>query len=315
MKLKDRHPGALLLFFAAVLVVTMLTRHPVTALMSLLAAFILRIRLAGLRKALKSLLYLIPMILLMVVFNSLFNDRGMTLLFSFRKLSMTLESAVYGLVAGIVLSAVMLWFQSYSDMMDSGRFLALMGKNLPVISMMISMIFRFIPESMAHGREIEMSRRALLGDPQRRFRLADAIRMTSVLMAWSMENAIETADAMRAKAFDAGRRRAYGRISWSGRDIPSLAATAAFAAMAATGGIAGGSAFLYYPYLTIPSRAWTGGAMAIWLFGCAALFSIPFLTDGISALSDRIRDARRRAAPLDPLVAAMFPQMKTGGQR
>ena len=314
MKLKEGHPAVILLFFGAVLVVTMLTRHPATALLSLLAAFILRIRLAGLKKALKSLLYLIPMMLLMVVFNSLFNDRGMTSLFSFWKLSMTLESVIYGLVSGFVLSAVMLWFQSYNDMMDSGRFLALMGKRLPVISMMISMIFRFIPQAMAHGREIEISRRALLGDPQRRFRLAEAIRMTSVLMAWSMENAIETADSMRAKSFDAGRRRAYGRIRWSGRDIPALASIIIFTTIAAAGGAAGGSAFLYYPYLTIPARAWEGGAVAIWHLGCAALFSIPFLTDGIFSLSDRIRDARRQAVPIDPLVTAMFPQMKRGGQ-
>ncbi|NLB27506.1 MAG: hypothetical protein GX819_00955, partial [Clostridiaceae bacterium] len=170
------------------------------------------------------------------------------------------------------------------------------------------------PQAMAHGREIEISRRALLGDPQRRFRLAEAIRMTSVLMAWSMENAIETADSMRAKSFDAGRRRAYGRIRWSGRDIPALASIIIFTTIAAAGGAAGGSAFLYYPYLTIPARAWEGGAVAIWHLGCAALFSIPFLTDGIFSLSDRIRDARRQAAPIDPLVTAMFPQMKRGGQ-
>ncbi|HPX92845.1 MAG TPA: energy-coupling factor transporter transmembrane component T [Bacillota bacterium] len=313
MKLKDRHPAVILFFFAAVLVLTLSTHHPAIALMSLLSAFLLRVRLAGIRKAARSLPYLVPMTLLMILFNSLFNDRGLTVLFSIRRLSVTLESVLYGLVSGLMLSAVMLWFQSYNNMMDSGRFLALMGRRLPVISMMISMIFRLIPESVAHGHEIEMSRRALLGEPKGRFRLAGAIRMTTVLMAWSMENAIETADAMRAKAFDAGRRRAYGRIRRSARDIPPMAAMALFLALAAAGALAGGSAFLYYPFLAVPTRARAGWAMAGWLTGSAALFAVPFLADALSVLSDRIREARRQRADTDPFVTAMVPRIKSGG--
>jgi len=67
-----------------------------------------------------------------------------------------------------------------------------------VINMMISMIFRYIPDTVRHGREIEMSQRALLGsdDGHRKTKVARAIRLASILMAWSMENAIETADSI-----------------------------------------------------------------------------------------------------------------------
>lgn len=310
MSLRERHPSVILIFFGAVLVVTMATRHPAVALLSFSSAALLRLRLAGPGRTGKSLLYLIPMILMMVIFNSLFNDRGMTLLFSWGALTVTLESVAYGLVSGLILSAVMLWFQSYNDLMDNGRFLALLGGKLPVISMMVSMIFRFIPQTMAHGREIEINRRALVGQPTKRLTLPSAIRMTSILMAWSMENAIETADAMKAKAFDSGKRRAYGRIRRTADDLPPLLMTLLFLILLAMGWIWGGSRFLYYPYLAIPDRAGSGGALLLWLGGALGLFLTPFLTAGLSWVLDQVRYARRQPLEIDPMVRAMLPRIK-----
>ena len=111
----------------------------------------------------RSLLYLLPVLLIITCFNPLVNESGMTELFAIGGRSFTLEALLYGLVSGLTLLSVILWFSSYSDLMENGRFLAMLGRRLPVISMMISMIFRYIPDTVRHGREIEMSQRALLG--------------------------------------------------------------------------------------------------------------------------------------------------------
>lgn len=308
MSLKSRHPGVILFFFASVLVVTMSTRHPGTSLLSFILAFLFRIRLTGLRRAIRSLAYLVPMTLLMILFNSLFNDRGLTVLLILGSWRLTLESLFYGLVSGLVLSSVMLWFQSYSDLMESGRFLALLGNRLPVISMMVAMIFRLIPQTLSHGRQIDLGRRALTGEPKRRVKLGGAIRMISILMAWSMENAIETADAMRAKAFDAGRRRAYGRLRWSSGDFVLMAVNTFLLVITALGGLLGGSAFLYYPMLAFPDRAIQGQALTLWLVAGGFLFALPLLADLTLAASGPLLDSRCRPVGMDPLVAAMMPK-------
>ena len=179
----------------------MLVRHPVIAGISFLFAVLLRLRLSGIAKTLKSILYILPMLVLITCFNALANDRGMTVLFTIGRRSFSLEALLYGFISGLTLLSVLFWFSCYSDLMDNGRFLAMLGKRLPVISMMVSMIFRYIPDTIRHGREIDMSQRALLGsdDRQRKAKVTRAVRLASILMAWSMENAIETADAMRAK--------------------------------------------------------------------------------------------------------------------
>ena len=103
------------------------------------------------RKVGHSLFYLLPMILMITLLNGLYSDRGMTLLFRGAPSPCQSKVFLYGLISGISLSAVILWFQNYHDTMESGRFLAVLGKRLPVISMMVSMIFRAIPDTLEQG--------------------------------------------------------------------------------------------------------------------------------------------------------------------
>ncbi|HZK28647.1 MAG TPA: energy-coupling factor transporter transmembrane component T [Clostridia bacterium] len=306
MTLKRRHPTVILVFYMTVLVVTMSTHHPVAAALSFAFALILRFRVVGFRKAVRSLVYLLPMVVLIALFNSLFNNRGITVIATIGSMTFSLESALYGLVSGVMLSAVMLWFQSYNDMMESGRFLAILGKRLPVISMMVSMIFRFIPDTLAHGREIDMSRRALMGSPKPRVRLTFAVSLMSSLMAWSMENAIVTADAMKAKAYDSGKRRPYARVRWTAGDIAPVLLIILTVVTVILGWVCGGTAFAYYPLLDFHERVWAGGGFFIWISGCLALFALPFLLDTGVRILDRLYAARRQASEIDPFVTALL---------
>ncbi len=317
MALKRYHPAVVFLYFAAMLLVTMLVHHPVIACISFVFAVLLRCRVTGFAKALRSLLYLLPMLLIITCFNALVNESGMTELFAIGGRSFTLEALLYGLVSGLTLLSVILWFSSYSDLMENGRFLAMLGRRLPVISMMISMIFRYIPDTVRHGREIEMSQRALLGsdDGYRKTKVARAIRLASILMAWSMENAIETADSMRAKGYQSGLRRPYARVRWTQRDVMPLLLTLLLTGLAVISVLLGGAAFLFYPEWYIPSRAFEDGRLYV-LFGVfIALSALPLLLD----LGEKIRDVlslgqHRASREIDPFVAAMLPHQDLDGE-
>ncbi len=289
----------------------MLVRHPVIAGISFIFAFLLRWRLTGIAKTLKSLLYLLPMLVTIACFNALANDRGATALFAIGQRSFSLEALLYGLVSGVTLLTVLLWFSCYNDLMENGRFLAMLGKRLPVISMMVSMIFRYIPDTLRHGREIDMSQRALLGsdDRHRKAKVTRAIRLASILMAWSMENAVETADAMKAKGYQSGLRRPYARVRWTQRDVTPTLLTVLLTCLAVIGIIMGGAAFLFYPEWYIPSRALEGGRLYVLAGVFSVLGALPLLLD----LGERVRDAlslRHRRSPdkISPYVSAMLPR-------
>jgi energy-coupling factor transport system permease protein len=318
LTLKRYHPVVIFLYFAAVLLVTMLVQHPVIAGISFFFAVLLKWRVVGVVKTLKSLWHLLPMLAIITCINALVNDSGMTVLFTIGRRSFSLEALLYGLVAGLTLLAVILWFSSYSDLMENGRFLAMLGRRLPVISMMVSMIFRYIPDTLQHGREIDMSQRALLGsdDRHRKTKVARAIRLVSILMAWSMENAIETADSMRAKGYQAQCRRPYARVRWTLRDVMSLLLIVLLSVLAVIGVAMGGAAFLFYPEWFIPARALAGGRLYILAGAFVALGGLPFLLDVEQWLRDFASHRRRPSScKISPFVAAMLPCCGSASQR
>ncbi len=310
MALKRYHPTLVFLFFIGVLVLTMLKNHPAIALVSFTFALLLRFRVAGVKKTLRSLLFFIPMIAVIALFNFFFNSNGITELFTIGHRTFMLEPMLFGLVSGLILVSVMMWFFSYSDLMDNGRFLAMLGKRLPVISMMISMIFRYIPDTIEHGREIDMSQKALMGadDGSRKAKIQRAIRLTSVLMAWSMENAIETADSMKAKGYQAGLRKPYARVRWTSRDVLPLICLLLMISLVVACIILGAAAFLFYPDWYIPSRALKGGLLYYLIGAFSLLSAFPLILDLIDFVRDKMTQARQNAGKyIDPFVMAMLP--------
>ena len=100
------HPAVNFLFFALVLVFSMVLMHPVCLLISLLGAVLYVIQLNG-RKGLRfSLKIALPVMLLAALVNPAFNHAGVTVLAYLPGGNpLTLESILYGLAAGCMLCA------------------------------------------------------------------------------------------------------------------------------------------------------------------------------------------------------------------
>ena len=115
------HPLCNFLFFALVLLFTMTLQHPAYLAASLGGAICYRACLRG--RAAVLLLRMVPLSLTAAVINPLFNHRGVTILWYFPSGNpLTLESMLYGLGAAAMLSAVILWFACYTEVMTSDKF-------------------------------------------------------------------------------------------------------------------------------------------------------------------------------------------------
>ena len=195
----------------------MLTLNPVYLLLSFLAALALNLYLEGAAKLLRFFRSFIPLHLLIVLANALFSGNGLTVLFYLRLRPVTLESAIYGFAAGLMLLTILLWFRAYQEVSSSDQLLSVGGKRFPVTSLLLGMVLRYVPDTVEHGHKVKMSQKALLGEEKmpRRESLAFYTRMSSVLMSWSMENALDTSIAMRAKGYPSDRRSNYKRDRFS----------------------------------------------------------------------------------------------------
>lgn len=220
------HPAINFLFFALVLIFTMFFMHPACLVLSLGCALTYGLRLTG-RKTLRFILVsLLPLMLLAALINPAFNHQGATLLAYLPSGNpLTLESIAYGLGAATMLAAVILWFRCYSVVMTSDKFVYLFGRIIPSLSLVLSMALRFVPKFHAQAKEVARAQRCLGRDLStgRLFsRARTGVTILSILITWSLESAIETADSMRSRGYGLPGRSAFSIYHFDGRDRAAL---------------------------------------------------------------------------------------------
>ncbi len=288
------HPAVPCAYFTCVLAFTMLAFHPVLTALSLAAALAESAVLRGWRAAGRSLLWLFPVVAVIALANPLFTSAGSTEVFRLGMHAVYAESFAYGACMGAMLAAVVLWFSAASRVLTSGKIMALMANVLPTVTLMVSMAMRLVPQFVRRGAEIRAVQAACMparaggrgrageGEGEGAFvrktvglreRAAANLRLVSVLMGWSMEDSLETADVMRARGWGAKERRTtYARYRFRARDGAALALLAALTCASAFLAWTACSQFAFYPR-TSTLVVWWG------YLPCVAFLCVPLLLE------------------------------------
>ena len=263
MKNKDAfsgyHPIINFLYYALVLLFSMCLMHPVYLIISLTGALAYDIYLKG-RKAVRfAVMGLLPMAVIAALVNPAFNHEGQTILTYLPSGNpLTLESILYGVAAAVMLASVVLWFSSYNDVMTSDKFVYLFGRMIPALSLVLSMALRFIPKFKSQMEVVSEAQSCIGRDTKTGSiirRVGNAVKIFSIMVTWSLENAIETADSMRSRGYGLPGRTAFSIYRFDDRDKTALAWLIFCGAYILSGWLAGGMYFRYYP--TVKTAAWT----------------------------------------------------------
>lgn len=250
----EYHPVINFAYFAVVLVFTMFVNNPVILAISFFTAFIYSIYLNGIRMIKFYLKTGLPVFLLIAIINPLFNHGGVTIISYFPDGNpFTLESLIYGIVSAFLISAVMLWFSCINKIMISDKIIYLFGKITPKLGLLISMILRFIPKFKTQFQLVRNAQRCIgkditNGKPLQRIR--NAVRIFSIMILWSMENSIQTADSMKSRGYGLPHRTSYSPYRFVKRDSAFLAVMFLFVLFILIGVIKGITEFYYFPLIS-----------------------------------------------------------------
>lgn len=248
------HPLVNFLFFALVLAYSMVLMHPVCLAVSLLGALLYAGQLEGRRALARHLRVALPVLLLAALVNPAFNHAGVTILIYLPSGNpLTLESILYGLAAGTMLCAVVLWFVCFNRVITSDKFVYLFGRVIPALSLVLSMTLRFVP---LFRRQLETVRQAQFcigrdastGSAWQRAR--KAVTIFSIMVTWALENAIETADSMKSRGYGLKGRTAFSIFRMEERDRYALLWLGFCGVYLTCGAMAGGLKWWYFPALT-----------------------------------------------------------------
>lgn len=249
-----RHPAVNLMFFAAAAIFAMMFDHPVFIGISFSAALAYAVKLKG-KAALKMFFCaLLPLLIFVVLINTVFAGYGVTVLYTFASgKRITLESAVCGGVTGSLVVTMLLWFACFNEVVTEDKFMYAFGGRMPNTALMLLMVFRFVPLYKRQLSETLSARRAagLAQSSGRAAELKNACAAVSGVITRALENAIETADSMKSRGYGSGRRTSCSRFTFSPADAVMIIEILVLSAVIAAGKLSGFAEASYNPIIEI----------------------------------------------------------------
>ncbi len=271
------HPVVLVVYVVGVLLVTMLALEPVFVVLSLAGALVFGGLSRGWREVARFVRWQLVLVVVVAVANFVLSPSGATELFRVGTRAFYLESLLFGVCMGALLVAIMVWFWDFSELLTSEKVEAVFGNVAPVLAIMISMIARLIPQFVRQGRAIDEVQRACTAAAgtsasasgagadtaaegaadNPKLGLQARFRQISVLVGWSLEDSLETANAMKARGWGYARRRStYERFSFGRSDAGALLVIGALVVASVIGAIVVGQSFHFYPTINAALSGW-----------------------------------------------------------
>lgn len=251
---KGYHPLVNVLFFISIIAFGMLLRHPVYLVISFISSTAYYLKLSGKDGRKTVFRFLLPMLLFVVIINSFFNHYGVTTLFILPSgNNFTFEALVMGIVSGITVVSVIQWFFCCNEVVTEDKFMHIFGRILPKGALVVSMILRFVPLYRRRYKEISQARKSmgLNGTDSFICKMKNTFKNIGILVSWSFENAIETADSMKARGYGLKGRTYYSRFQWHTGDTLALILLVLFDALIIFGLVSNSAYCIYNPYVII----------------------------------------------------------------
>ena len=247
----EYHPFINLIYFAFTISFSLVLTHPLAQGISLVCAVIYAVSITGKKSVIFLLKYCLPMVLLTAFINPAFNHEGATTLLYFPNGNpLTLESILYGFSAGVMIITTLMWFSSFNRVMTTDKFIYLFGKVIPALSLVLSMSLRFVPKFKSQMQTVTEAQRSIGRDVSNGSllqRTKTAIHIFSIMITWSLENAIETADSMKSRGYGLKGRTAFSIYRFEERDKYALIWLSFCGLFIIAGALLNAFGFRYFP--------------------------------------------------------------------
>ncbi|MHA6532903.1 energy-coupling factor transporter transmembrane component T [Paenibacillus sp. BAC0078] len=210
---RSMHPSVALVYYAGLLLFAVLVFHPLFLATEIAGLAVLLLLQGQGRQLLRGLPFYLLMAGSVTVLNPLFSHRGAHILFYFMDQPITLEAVLYGLMMSAVLLTLFVLFISYNYTVTADKFMYLFAAAVPRTTLLTLMALRFVPLFQRRLRQITLIQRTRGVDIRTgglRKRMKDGMTLLKVLLAWSLEEALQTADSMKARGYGVRKRSVYG---------------------------------------------------------------------------------------------------------
>ncbi len=252
------HPVINFTYFTVVILFSMFFMHPIFQGISLISALSYSISLKGKAGIKTNMALILPIFIFMTFFNTVFNHEGATILFYLKSGNpVTLESTAYGIASAAMLTTVILWFSCYNTVMTSDKFIYLFGRIIPSISLILSMVLRFVPMYKEQIIRISNAQKCIGKDVSQgnlMQRAKNGIKIISIMTTWSLENAIITADSMCARGYGLPGRSSFSLYKFDKRNKIIFYIMLILIIIVLSGSFTGHNKMRFFPTIKLPDK-------------------------------------------------------------
>lgn len=246
------HPVVCFVYYVNLFLFSMLFLHPFFLVTLLVGAAALNgLQHQGARMK-RSFPFFLVIGLVFVIINPLISHRGTHILFYIGSEPITLESVLYGLMMMLSLMTIMTAFLSYNRIMTADKFLFLFSSFSPKAALLSMMAARFVPLLKRRLSDLTIIQRTRGLNPQTgsiRKRAAEGMQLLQLLLSSSLEEAMQTADSVKARGYGTSKRTAYFPYRMGVMDWTVLGLLAVSAGLAYVGCVFGYGRLQIYPEL------------------------------------------------------------------
>ena len=273
------HPLVSFLFYTGSISLLILMLHPIFLCIAMVIIFLINVihdHLSGLRRW---LFFILSTFLFMLIMNPFFNERGRHLLFVLNEHRVTVEAVVYGGMNALSIIGVIGLFVSFNIVMTPNKLLFLFAKILPQFAVLLMLTLRFIPLMRRRLEEISLiqkSKGISVSHGKWGTRVRTGMLYVQTLLTYSLEEAIQTADSMKARGYGKGMRTSYEYFKFRKSDAVATLFLLGLFSFIIVGRLSGFGFLTIYPIM----EQWQISKMDLELLICYFLFlSFPLLVE------------------------------------
>ena len=272
------HPWVNVTYYILAVGVTMFSLSPWFLAGTFLLSWVYSVLIRGRKIIRLNLIFTFWSLILMAVINVFFTHDGVTVFFYINDNAITLEALLFGFSSAVMLVSLIIWFTSFNTIVSADKLIFLFGKAAPVLGLTLTMIFRYIPLLKNRYEDVRLGQACLnagepAGFPEKMRQLGKEI---SILVSWSLESSIESADSMEARGYGLPGRTSFHLYRFTMRDGVLLAVMLLLGAVVVTGTVMGKTKTEFYPAY-VPAAM---DAAAVVILACyLLLLALPVIID------------------------------------
>lgn len=246
------HPFVMFFYYICIGFFAMFFNHPLFLLAGCLALIAVNLSHDGGAAMKQWAPLMIGMTVLIILINPFINSRGTHVFFYFRGKQVTLEATLYGIVTSMSLLLILLLFISLNIVLNGNKLLYIFSRMLPKTAFLIMLSIRFVPllkRRLMEIQDVQRLKGMTMSQGTLRERAKSGMSILQILLSWSLEEAIETADSMKARGYGAGKRKPYIPFRMTTSDKRWLTYLVVLFSVCVAGGFLGYGKIIIYPAL------------------------------------------------------------------